>query len=110
MRIGNELHLDVTSRIDRFLYIHPVVTKSAFGFATCCSQRRWQVLRISHKADTFAAAASSGLQQQRIAYSLSDMFYALIVHQISHGSGNNWYTCYLSSTARGGLLSHSALY
>src|SRR5713101_3727402 len=33
VRIGNELHLNMASRIDRLLNIHPVVTESVFGFA-----------------------------------------------------------------------------
>src|SRR5205807_933251 len=108
--ICNELYLNMTSRVDGFLHIYPVITKSAFGFATCRSQRRCQVLRISYKANTFTTATGRGFQQQRITYSLSDVLYTFFIYHISHGAGNDRHACYLSSTTGCCLLSYSALY
>src|SRR5437667_6012279 len=78
--ICDELHLNMTSRVDGFLHIHPVITKSAFGFATCRSQRRCQVPRLSYKAKTFTTATGSGFQQQRISNSLSDFLYTFNIY------------------------------
>ena len=67
MCICNELHLDMTSRIDRFLHIYPIITKSAFGFAPCRSQSGCQVLWITNEANTFTTAASRSFEQEGIA-------------------------------------------
>src|SRR2546425_6340141 len=38
VRVGNKLHFDMASRIDRFLQVHPVIAESASGFTTSRSQ------------------------------------------------------------------------
>ena len=109
-RIRNELHLDMTSRVNSLLQVHAIIAKSAFSLAARRAQRGWQVLRVTHKANALAASAGRGLQQQRIANLCGNFRNLGIIQLVSHGSRHNRHPYFSRRIARRRLLTDRALY